>query len=392
MTPAIVVIAYNRPQALQRLLSSLAAANYPDDAEVSLVISIDRDDDRISPAVAAVANAFEWRFGPKQVIEQPRHLGLVEAFWTAGRLSSHYEAIVLLEDDMVVAPPFYQFALQALKSYAADPRIAAICLYGLWFNGFTHLPMQPLQDGNDVFFARVPHLQGYVLSAEQWRLFDEWWQQNGPTVRPDPALHPAFLSFRGDEWLPALASYLAREDRYFCFPRVSLAVGWGDPGVHFDSSTDWFLTPLQLGGEAFRLPPIDESLAVYDSFFELTPDRLRALAPALPEVAFDVDLNATKQRNNLQHDYVLTTRPVRRALASFDLRLQPPELNVVQPAPGDAIALAKVEDVYWDRWAGLEARRRLEALAWSKRRPSRRRSLTYQLARMIQRFRRLAKP
>jgi hypothetical protein len=65
---------------------------------------------------------------------------------------------------------------------------------------------------------------------------------------------------------------------------------------------------------------------------------------------------------------------------------------MVQPAPGDTIALAKVEDVYWDRWAGLEARRRLEALAWSKRRPSRRRSLAYQLARMIQRFRRLAKP
>jgi hypothetical protein len=391
MTPAVVVIAYARPEALQRLLNSLDLATYPE-GEVPLVISIDRGEaGDISPEVLQVAETFPWRFGPKQIIQQPRHLGLVDAFWAAGRLSQEYESIILLEDDLTVAPPFYSFASQTLSRYCDDPRVSGVCLYGLWFNGFTHLPFVPINDGSDVFFLRLPYTQGNAFTAEQWRRFDEWWQRSGPTAEPHLALHPAFLDFRGDEWLPALASYLAREERYFCFPRVSLAQAWGDTGVHFDSATDWLLTPTQLRGADFRLPSLDESLAAYDSFFELTPQRLRSLAPHLPDVAFDVDLNATKQPPNLQHDHVLTTRPVRHAVASFGLRLVPLELNVIEAVPGNTIALARVEEVYWNKWAGLEAQRRLEGLAWSKRRPSRRRTLMFLLARVIQRIRKLAK-
>ncbi len=44
MTPAIVVSAYNRPEALARLLASLRKAAYPADARQPLVISIDRGD------------------------------------------------------------------------------------------------------------------------------------------------------------------------------------------------------------------------------------------------------------------------------------------------------------------------------------------------------------
>ena len=67
MTPALVVIAYNRPQALTRLLASLDAAAYPG-VEVPLLISIGRGPEGVSAAVSEAAQAFEWRFGPKQVI------------------------------------------------------------------------------------------------------------------------------------------------------------------------------------------------------------------------------------------------------------------------------------------------------------------------------------
>jgi hypothetical protein len=383
MTPAIVVITYDRPDTLQRLLASLDAAGYPDGVEVPLVITIDRGDSAAAARVVELAKEFEWRFGPKRVIEQPRHLGLVDAFWEAGRLSREYDAVILLEDDLTVAPPFYSFASRALARYADDERVGGVCLYGLWFNGYTGLPFEAIDDGSDVFFARLPYTQGYAMTAAQWRRFDEWWQANGPKVQPHPSLHPAFLEFRDDEWLPALASYLARAERYFCFPRASLTLGWGDAGVHFDRRTDWFLTPVQLRGDDYRLPALDDALAVYDSFFELTPGRLRALTPSLPDVEFDVDLNATKQPVNLRHEHVLTTRPSRRAIASFGLRLQPPELNAVQGMPGNEITLARVADVFWDRWGGLEARRRLETLAWSKRRPSRRRGLAFLQARIV---------
>ncbi|HEU0073880.1 MAG TPA: hypothetical protein VFS30_07695 [Dehalococcoidia bacterium] len=389
MTPAIVVITYDRPHTLERLLTSLDAAKYPEGVEVPLVLTTDRGDSAGSQGVVRLAKGFEWRFGPKRVIEQPRHLGLVDHFWAAGRLSHDYDAIVLLEDDLTVAPPFYHFAWQALTRYEKEPRIGGLCLYDLWFNGYTQLPFRPLNDGADAYFVQVPYTQGYAMTSVQWQRFDEWWQRNGPAVTPHPALHASFLRFRQDEWLPAMASYLAQEERYFCFPRASLSTGWGDAGVHFDARTDWFLAPVQVSGGDYRLPGPDESMAVYDSFFELTPSRLRELAPSLPGIDFDVDLNATKLPSNLQHEHVLTTRPTRRAMVSFGLRLQPAELNVIQGVPGDEISLARLEDVYWGRLAGLEARRKLEKLAWSKRRPSRRRAAAFLIARGVNRLRRL---
>jgi len=389
MTPALVVITYDRPETLQRLLSSLDAAVYPEAVDVPLIVTIDHGESPGAMRVFELARDFDWRFGTKRIVKQPRHLGLVEHFQEAGRLSRDHDAIILLEDDLTVAPPFYSFASQALARYDVDERIGGVCLYDLWFNGFTRLPFQPLADGSDVYFVRLPYTQGLALTAVQWRRFDEWWQMNGPVVQPHPALHPAFLSFGSDEWFPALASYLAREERFFCFPRVSLTTGWGDAGVHFDTRSEWFLAPVQLRGDVYRLPALDDSLAVYDSFFELAPERLKLLAQSLPPLEFDIDLNATKLPQNLRSDHVLTTRPVRQRLAQFGLRLQPLELNVVQEVPGDEISLARVEDVYWDRWAGLEARRRLEMLAWSKRRTSRRRSVAFGFARAANRLRRI---
>ena len=389
MNPAIVVITYDRPHSLQRLLASIDAADYPDGAEVPLIISVDRGPSKSREAVVEAAQGFSWRFGRKRVLEQERHLGVVDHFWAAGRLSQEHEAVVLLEDDLTVAPPFYRFAAQALSHYSSDARVGGVCLYDLWFNGFTHLPFRPLDDGSDVYFVQLPYTQGYAMMASRWAGFEAWAQRNGRGVKAHPALHPSFLSFRDDEWFPTLAAYLAQEGRYFCFPRVGLSTGWGDAGVHFDRRTDWFMAPVQVRGDDFRLPELDDSLAVYDSFFELSPERLRQLVPSLPDVEFDVDLNATKRPENLRHEYVLTTRPVWKALACFGLRIQPLELNVIQGVGGSEISLAGVADVYWDGWAGLEARRRLEALARSKLRPSRRRNVSFSLARVVTRVRRL---
>jgi hypothetical protein len=385
MTPALVVIAYNRPQALTRLLASLDAAAYPAAVEVPLLISIDRGPEGVSAAVSEAARVFEWRFGPKQVIEQPQRLGLVSHFRECGHLSQRFDGCVLLEDDLTVAPPFYRFAAQSLAAYAADERIAGVCLYGLWFNGFTREPFEPLQDGADAFFLRLPYTQGLAFTGEQWRRFDEWWAQAAPQSLGE--LHPAFRDFGNDEWFPALAAYSAGEQRYFCFPRVSLSVAWGDAGSHFDAATHWLQAPVQLRSEDYRLLPLDDALAVYDAFFELLPDRLRALAPHLPDVPFGLDLNATKQPENLKPDYVLTTRPARNPLVSFGLRLRPPELNVIHAVEGHEVSLARREDVRWDAWAGREARRRVFEHAWSRYRPSRRRSMGFALARFMNRFR-----
>jgi hypothetical protein len=228
---------------------------------------------------------------------------------------------------------------------------------------------------------RLPYTQGLAFTAAQWQAFE-----GGPS-RAKPGPHPdlpaAFLRFGPDEWFPGLAYHLASTGRFFCFPRVSLTAGWGEAGAHFPSPTSWFQTPLQLRSREFRLPSLDEAAALYDSFYELLPERLRVLAPGLPDLRFDLDLNATKQPRNLHHEYVVTTRPVRRALAAFGLQMYPPEVNVIEGVPGSSITLARQEDVYWDALAGIEARRRLHEHAWARHRPSRRRAAEFIAARAL---------
>jgi hypothetical protein len=291
----------------------------------------------------------------------------------------------LLEDDLEAGPAYYEFARRACDRYRDDERVAGTCLYGLWFNGFTHDPFVPVDDGSDVFFLQLPYTQGLAFTAAEWQRLTA--HRATPRMLRSADLHRSFRRFAPDEWFPALASYLAATGRYFCFPRVSLVTGWGDAGAHFDAPTSWLHTPMQLRPREYVLPGLDESLAVYDSFYELLPSRLRTLGADLPLPDFDVDLNATRGRANLHHDHVLTTRPARRAIKSYGLRLRPLELNVVEGVPGDDISLASRDDVCWDWPAGLEARRRLHLYHWARLRPSRRRHLLYALAGAFERLR-----
>ena len=60
---AIIVVGYNRPDALKRILKSLADAKY-DYADIPLRISIDHSGNQ---EVINVAQTFEWKHGSKKV-------------------------------------------------------------------------------------------------------------------------------------------------------------------------------------------------------------------------------------------------------------------------------------------------------------------------------------
>ncbi|MBI3176825.1 MAG: hypothetical protein HYZ35_02430, partial [Chloroflexi bacterium] len=114
MKPAIVLSAYNRPQALERLLASLQKAAYPAEGGIPLVISIDGGKNGIHPEVRNVAEQFVWPFGPKEVLCHERHLGLVGHVLFCGGLTGTYGDVIFLEDDLLVSPVFYAYATQAL--------------------------------------------------------------------------------------------------------------------------------------------------------------------------------------------------------------------------------------------------------------------------------------
>jgi hypothetical protein len=345
MQTAIVVNAYNRPAALARLLRSLARAHYPSGNGAPLIISIDRGG---SDEVRAVADQFDWPFGPKQVLLRDQHLGLLRHFFACGDLTEQYDSIIYLEDDLLVSPVFYDYAAQALAFYRDDDRIGGVSLYGLWFNGYTQQPFVPLPDGADVFFVQVPYTQGLALTRAQWADFMAWRTASAAGAAPTVPLHEAWARFDREDWFPILARYVIATGRYFVFPRVSLTTGCGDAGTHFAQASRWFETPLQSGKCRYDLKPLPEADAVYDSFFELQPDRLNRLTDQLRGYDYTVDLYATKSRANLRGDYVLTSRRCRRPIKSFGTTRWPLEANVIEPVAGADIHLCRTEDMRWD--------------------------------------------
>ena len=351
MHPAIVVNAYNRPAALARLLAALQQANYPRAAEVPLIISIDCGG---SEQVWQIAADFAWPHGPKEVIGREQHLGLVQHFFACGSLAERFDGIIYLEDDLAVSPVFYAYASQALSFYQDEDQVAGLCLFGLWFNGYTQQPFVPLADGSDAFFVQVPYTQGLAFTHAQWARFEAWRHSAAAAAPVSVPLHEAWSRFDREDWFPLLARFVITTNRYWVFPRVSHTTGWGDAGTHFARASRFFQVPLERGKQQYYFKPLAEAIAVYDSFFEMQPESLNRLTDQLCSYDYAVDLYATKSRANLPAEYVLTSRRCHKPIASFGKLAWPLEMNIVEHVPGAEISLCRTADLRWDRLSRLQ--------------------------------------
>lgn len=353
--PTIVVPAYNRPHSLRRLLHSLAAAEYPPD--VSLIISIDAGGAN-GRLVRQAAEQFDWPHGRKQLILHSQHRGLIDHIFFCGDLSQKVGDIILLEDDLVVSPVFYHFAMQALEFYAGDGRIAGIALNALWFNGYTHTPFTPYLDDSDVFFLQIPWFQGQAYSARQWQQFREWRETAVRRITPQDGLHELFTQFPDTDWFPFKTKFLAQTNRFYVFPRQSLTTNFGERGTHFSRPTTFFQVPLQTCRRTHRLVTREQSTAVYDTFQEMHPECLNRLTNKFEDFTYTVDLHGVKSLANITQEYVLTSKHSRAPIFSFGLEMRPMVANVVTAVPGQAI--------HFSRTADLEVSRRAEWIRESR--------------------------
>src|SRR5690554_5765728 len=121
MKPAIIVPAFARHKSLRRLLNSITNAVYPS-ADIEVIVSLDGG---CTPQVQHVAEEFKERFvfGNVRVVKHVRNMGLREHIIWCGDHSQVYGSVIVLEDDLVVHPDFYCFAVAALKFYAEDPAV-----------------------------------------------------------------------------------------------------------------------------------------------------------------------------------------------------------------------------------------------------------------------------
>ena len=97
---AVVVVGYNRVGGMLRLLESLEKAQYGED-KLTLIISLDNCG-KSGPEEAA--KSFVWSHGEKIVRTFPKRQGLRKHILSCGEYLKEYDAIAVLEDDLLVSP------------------------------------------------------------------------------------------------------------------------------------------------------------------------------------------------------------------------------------------------------------------------------------------------
>ncbi len=336
--PTIVIIAYNREKSLQRLLNSLARASYPSE-QITLHISIDSSN---NAKVKELADNFDWKFGEKIVDLKPQNLGLIKHVLSCGELTNDYESIVVLEDDLVVAPGFYRYAQKANEFYSKDEKIAGVSLFTYPVEESNFYPFQPIQDESDVHFIQVASSWGQSWTKSQWLNFKSWLTDhpNGKeTLLPDYV-----LNWGNNSWKKLFITYLIDLDRYFVFPNTSYSSNFEEEGTH-STQTGLFQVPMNFGVSEPRLKKWGNSNSIYDVYFELIPRALKQLMPHFSEFDLEVDFYGKKSLKKTESEYLLTIRKGKSPVRSFGVRMEPLIQNVMFEIEGVEISLVKKSNI-----------------------------------------------
>lgn len=332
MNIAIIIPCFKRIQTLSELCQTLLAASYDGDS-VSLVFSIDYSG---TDAVAKFANAFEWPYGPKRVIEHKTNIGLRNNIISCGDLTNEYDAVIVIEDDLEVAPSFYRFAKGAAEFYDNDERIGGVSIYQYYVEEISHTHFLPIYEGYDAYFVQWASSWGQLWTRKQWQSFKAWYE-----VHQDISNIPIPLKVRNwkRSWKKYYIAYLADTNRYFVFPFVSqIYNGNKAGGIHTDTSLVVSTSsPFDIAGtKEFRFPDFDAIQYKYDSYFQINPRVV-----TIVDKSYKVEFDLFGHKEQIKEDYVITSRDCNNndIIHSFDAGMIPLECNILTGKQGDVFHL-----------------------------------------------------
>lgn len=334
--PAIVVVAYNRPDSLQRLLYSLSTAIYQT-TDIKLIISIDKSN---NTSVYDCAENFNWQHGLKTIIKHNSHLGLKQHILSCGDLSIEHDSVIILEDDLLVSPYFYEYATKAADFYSNDTQVAGISLYNYQVSESSFYAFKAIDDGSDVYFMQVASSWGQLWTKQQWESFKTWLAKN-PELTDASALPSYLFNWGKHSWKKHFIHYLIDHNKFFVFPKLSLSTNFEEEGTN-SSTKNVFHVPLQSGRQNYSFVALNESKSIYDAWFEITPQCLNKWVPALSGYNYMVDLFQTRQIYNCKAPFVLTSRKGVNPVLSYSKDLFPPENNIILNLAGNGIGLYKL--------------------------------------------------
>ena len=331
----IVVVAFNRPHCLSRILESLAAAQYDDFNDIPLIISIDKHSDNQS--VLTIAHEFKWNFGKKIINYQKVNLGLRKHIIQCGDYALEYGSVIILEDDLYVSPCFYSFGKQALQFSRDKNYIGGISLYNHQVNTQTFRNFNPVEDGFDNWYFQFASSWGQAWTKEQWTGFKTWYEHN-QTLSAHSSIPRNVTYWSNKSWLKFFIAYLIHTNKFFLYPKIGLSTNFSEPGTHNADTTTAFQVHLQDERQrTYLFSTLEKSKAVYDAFYENIKLANKLGFGSLEECC--IDLNGFKPLPE-NKGHLLTTKQLPfQIVKTFGLRLKPIDYNIIYKIEGADIYL-----------------------------------------------------
>ena len=261
-------MAYNRPDALRRTLEALAAADLASETDLFIRIDGPRDeaDARKVAAVREVAQAVSG-FRRLDVSRSDRNQGLGHSVIQGiERILDFSEAVIVLEDDLVVSKGFLRYMNDALRLYADDKRVFSVC-------GYTNRVDVPEGYAADAYFAPRSSSWGWATWRDRWESVD--WNPSPASLQKNTA---AFNRWGGSDCAKMLRDWMEGRNKSwairFCysqflqgktalFPVRSLvdpSAGFAGDGTNCRRYTRFKFDFDPEGGAAFRFPETVEEI------------------------------------------------------------------------------------------------------------------------------------
>src|SRR6218665_1758996 len=195
----VIVITFNRPQSLRKLLATIDNIELDGD-EGCLEIWIDRNkQNEIDNETVEVANSFRWKQGPTKVYIQKEHAGIYGQWIETWKPQSDdtKEIALILEDDLSVSKYVYRWLKAVHRFYGPSKDFAGATLQTdeVFSHDSSHSHIKA-QKNETVFMYKCIGTWGFSPKASVWRSFEDWFSIH--IKQPD--FHPYVPGIAPTEW------------------------------------------------------------------------------------------------------------------------------------------------------------------------------------------------
>lgn len=335
MNPAIIIPAYSREKALQRLLNSICSAFYHDNHKPVVIISLDGG---YSEKVEVIADNFFSNMNDKftiTIIKRNINLGLRAHIIECANLGCEYGSFIILEDDLYISKNFYLYSSICLDYYKTSDSIAGISLYSQHYNEYENLPFIPAPTSKyDIFFMQIPSSWGQAWTKEQWVNFITWYNlHKDMDLKSILEIPNSVANWPESSWKKFFSVYLALNEKYFIYPYISHSTNFSDPGgTHNKNTVSMVQVPLDECDskiESLRLEQLSDNSIKYDPFME----RILAkdfIYKNIKSHQISMDIYGSKDLSLLRKkEYALTSKNVSKYIQKVSTNMKPIERDFI---------------------------------------------------------------